>query len=230
MRIKEINLRPNMTNKNIPFSFFFLFILVAFSSCHENEQRLPIEGPRKVQAGVSGIADTLYHTIPDFAFVNQDSSIVTQDTFSDGIYVADFFFTTCPSICPIMKTQMLRVYEKYKGNDKVKVLSHSIDPKHDTVAVLKEYANRLGVSSDQWHFVTGDKEEIFDLAQQSYMVSVLEEEEAPGGVVHSGAFLLIDSQGRIRGHYDGTKAEEVDQLMKDMDLLLKEENEQDISQ
>jgi protein SCO1/2 len=205
-------------------------MLAAFSSCQENEQRLPIEGPREVQAGVSGGADTLYHAIPDFAFVNQDSSIVTQDTFSKGIYVADFFFTTCPSICPIMKTQMLRVYEKYKGNDKVKILSHSIDPTHDTVAVLNEYANRLGVSSDQWHFITGDKEDIFDLAQNNYMVSVLEDEQAPGGVVHSGAFLLIDSKGRIRGHYDGTKAEEVDKLMRDMDILLKEENAQNVSQ
>ena len=221
-----------MITKNITYSFYLsvLFMLVAFSSCQENEKRLPILGPREVQAGVSGEADTLYHTIPDFAFVNQDSSVVTEDTFKEGIYVADFFFTTCPSICPIMKSQMLRVYEKYKGNDQVKILSHSIDPKHDTVAVLKDYAERLGVSSDQWHFVTGDKEEIFDLAQNSYMMSVLEDEEAPGGVVHSGAFLLIDSKGRVRGHYDGTKAEEVDKLMKDMDILLKEENAQVVNQ
>ena len=220
-----------MTTKNLTYSFYLAiaFIVVAFSSCQENEKRLPIEGPREVQAVISGEADTIYHTIPDFAFVNQDSSVVTQDTFKDGIYVADFFFTTCPSICPIMKSQMLRVYEKYKGNDQVKILSHSIDPKHDTVAVLNEYANRLGVSSDQWHFVTGDKEEIFDLAQKSYMVSVLEDAEAPGGVVHSGAFLLIDSKGRIRGHYDGTVAEEVDKLMSDMDILLEEENTQDVS-
>lgn len=220
-----------MTIKSKTYNFFFVFglILVALSSCQEKEQRLPIEGPREALASVSGAADTVYHSIPDFAFVNQDSSVVTQDTFNNGIYVADFFFTTCPSICPIMKSQMLRVYEKYKGNDQVKILSHSIDPKHDTVAVLKDYAERLGVSGNQWHFVTGDKEEIFDLAQNSYMVSVLTDEEAPGGVVHSGAFLLIDSKGRIRGHYDGTVAEEVDKLMSDMDILLREENAQDIS-
>ncbi|WP_026135734.1 SCO family protein [Nafulsella turpanensis] len=219
-----------MTTKTGAGSLYVIviFMLIAFSSCQENERRLPIEGPREVLASVSGGADTLYHTIPDFAFVNQDSSIVTQDTFSGGIYVSDFFFTTCPSICPIMKTQMLRVYEKYKGNDQVKILSHSIDPVHDTVAVLKKYANRLGVSSEQWHFVTGDKEKIFELAQKSYMVSVLEDAESPGGVAHSGAFLLIDSKGRIRGHYDGTKAEEVDRLMLDMDVLLKEENLQDV--
>ena len=204
-------------------------MLVAFSSCKENEKRLPIEGRREVQAGISGVADTVYHTIPDFAFVNQDSSLITQDTFAESIYVADFFFTTCPSICPIMKTQMLRVYEKYEGNDKVKILSHSIDPKHDSVAVLNEYANSLGVSSDQWHFVTGDKEEIFKLAQTSYMVSVADDKLAPGGVVHSGAFLLIDSKRRIRGHYDGTKAEEVDKLMDDIEILLLEENAQNVN-
>lgn len=209
----------------IPFCLSTLFILAALSSCQENEKRLPFEGPREVQAGMQGRTDTVYHTIPDFAFVNQDSSMVTEDTFKEGIYVADFFFTTCPSICPIMKTQMLRVYEKYMGNEQVKILSHSIDPTHDTVAVLNAYAGRLGVSSDQWHFVTGDKEEIFELAQGSYMVSALEDETVPGGVVHSGAFLLIDSKRRIRGHYDGTKAEEVDRLMQDMDLLLKEEKE-----
>lgn len=199
-------------------------MLVVFSSCKENEKRLPIEGRREVKAGISGVADTIYHTIPDFNFVNQDSNIVTQETFKEGIYVADFFFTTCPSICPIMKTQMLRIYEKYEGNGKVKILSHSIDPKHDSVAVLNKYANSLGVNSNQWHFVTGDKEEIFKIAQTSYMVSVADDNLAPGGVVHSGAFLLIDSRRRVRGHYDGTKAEEVDKLMDDMDILLKEEN------
>jgi protein SCO1/2 len=215
--------------KSLNFYISFIFILVAFSACQEKQKRLPIEGPREVRTGLSGATDTTYHTIPEFSFVNQDSSIVTQDTFSDGIYVADFFFTTCPSICPIMKTQLLRVYEKYKGNDKVKILSHSIDPKHDSVAVLNEYASSLGVSSDQWHFVTGDKEDVFKIAQTSYLVSVAEDNLAPGGVIHSGAFLLIDSNRRIRGHYDGTKAEEVDKLMNDIAILLQEENAEDVT-
>ena len=195
-----------------------LLVIGALSSCSEKEERLPILGPREVQAG-----DTLYHTIPGFAFVDQDSSLVTQETFQGDIYVADFFFTSCPTICPKMKGQMLRVYEKYQGDDNVKFLSHSIDPTHDTVAVLRDYADRLGVDSGKWHFITGDRNAIFDIAQNSYMVSALEDEAEPGGLVHSGAFLLIDSQRRVRGHYDGTKAEEVDQLMRDMDLLLKEE-------
>lgn len=202
-----------------------LVMLVTLFSCQKDEKRLPILGPREVQAGSHGAAgDTLYHTIPDFAFVDQDSSLVTPDTFKESIYVADFFFTTCPTICPKMKSQMLRVNEKYKGNEHVKFLSHSIDPAHDTVAVLKDYADRLGVDADQWHFITGDREDIFDIAQNSYMASALKDDTAPGGLVHSGAFLLVDSKRRVRGHYDGTKAEDVDQLMRDMDLLLKEEN------
>lgn len=214
-----------MNKTKIIYIVSLFFVLAAFSSCQKNEKRLPILGPKQVQAGMNAdTQDTTYHTIPDFAFVDQDSSVVTRDTFKEGIYVADFFFTTCPSICPIMKTQMLRVYDKYEGNNKVKSLSHSIDPEHDTVAVLKAYAERLGVKSKQWHFVTGDRQAIFEIAQSSYMVSAAEDRTAPGGAVHSGAFILIDSKGRIRGYYDGTKAKDVDKLMKDMDLLLKEES------
>lgn len=201
-------------------AFFSLFILLF--SCQQKKERLPILGPRQVQTN-GNMQDTVYHTIPDFAFVDQDSSVITPETFHNKIYVADFFFTSCPSICPIMKSQMLRVYEKYDDNDQVKFLSHSIDPTHDTVAVLKDYAGRLGVSSDQWHFVTGDKEAIYGIAQNSYMVSAMEDESQPGGVVHSGAFVLIDSQHRVRGYYDGTKKEDVDQLMEDIKTLLYEE-------
>lgn len=210
-----------MIPSRIIYMLSLFFVMLVFAACQEQKKRLPILGPKEIQAGMGqGASDTLFHTIPDFAFVDQDSSLITHDTFEGKIYVADFFFTTCPSICPIMKSQMLRVYEKFEGNEKVKFLSHSIDPKHDTVAVLKEYANRLGVSNDRWHFVTGDKEAIFDIAQNSYMVSAMEDEAAPGGVMHSGAFLLVDSKRRIRGHYDGTKAEEVDKLMEDIELLL----------
>ena len=126
---------------------------MAISSCTpkaEEEKQLPILGPREPNVTmVDGKpkVDTIYHSIPDFNFINQDSQQVTQKTVAGKIYVADFFFTSCPSICPKMKSQMLRVYEKYKENPNVILLSHSIDPAHDTVAVLKEYAERLGVKS-----------------------------------------------------------------------------------
>lgn len=204
-------------------SFYLSAILVTavtFASCQEQIKELPVLGPRKVQAGTS---DTIYHTIPDFSFTDQDSNQVTPETFEGKIYVTDFFFTTCPTICPVMKSQMLRIYERYKDNEKVKFLSHTIDPAHDTVAVLKDYAERLGVKSGQWHFVTGDKEAIFDIAQTSYMVSALEDKSEPGGIVHSGAFTLIDKKRRVRGYYDGTSEEEVDKLIEDIEILLTEE-------
>ncbi|GAA4302825.1 SCO family protein [Nibribacter koreensis] len=202
---------------------------LALAGCQakpEEAKKLPILGSREPKVTmVDGTpkVDTVYHSIPDFAFFNQDSQRVTQETVAGKIYVADFFFTSCPSICPKMKSQMLRVYEKYKDNPNVILLSHSIDPTHDTVAVLKEYAERLGVDSKKWHFLTGDKDTILDMAQKHYMTSALEDKNAPGGFAHSGAFLLVDGQRHIRGHYDGTMAPDVDKLMKDIDLLLQEE-------
>ena len=167
-------------------------------------------------------ADTIYHTIRDFSFTDQDGVTISQDIFKDKIYVADFFFTTCPTICPIMKRQMLRVYEKYKDNPDVLILSHTIDPDYDSVEVLHEFADRLGVSSKTWHFVTGNKDSIYDIGQNSYMVTARQDPDEPGGYLHSGAFLLIDKDRRVRGIYDGTIEEKVDLLMKDMDKLLKE--------
>ncbi|MFT7029647.1 MAG: protein SCO1/2 [Marinoscillum sp.] len=163
--------------------------------------------------------DTVYHTITDFAFVDQDSNMVTNETFTNQVYVADFFFTSCPTICPVMKQQMLRVYEVYKDNPKVGILSHSIDPEYDTVALLHEFAARLGITSDKWHFVTGDKEDIYEIGEKSYMVVANEDESAPGGFIHSGAFLLVDQKRRIRGVYDGTVPEQVDILINDIKRL-----------
>ncbi|MCG8309466.1 MAG: SCO family protein [Cytophagales bacterium] len=194
-------------------------------SCTPEAKKLPILGRKEiknVEFDQKIKADTIYHTIKDFRFTNQDGDEVTQDTFKDKVYIADFFFTSCPTICPIMKTQMLRVYEKYKDHSDVMILSHTIDPKHDSVEVLYEFANRLGVSSDTWHFVTGDLEKIYDIGQNSYMVTAREDPEEPGGFLHSGAFLIIDKERRIRGIYDGTKSDEVDVLLTDVDILLKE--------
>lgn len=166
--------------------------------------------------------DTIFHTIADYKFLDQDSNWVTPQTFEDKIYVSDFFFTSCPTICPIMKTQMLRVYEKYKSNPQVGILSHTIDPEYDTVAVLREFARRLGVESEKWHFVTGEKEDIYKIGQTSYLVTTIEDSSQPGGFLHSGAFVLIDKERRLRGIYDGTKAEKVALLLEDIDILLKE--------
>ncbi len=192
-----------------------VFLLIV--SCQPKES-LPKLGRKIVENG-----DTIYHTIGDFRLVNQEGRDVTPDTFEDKIYVADFFFTSCPTICPTMKTQMLRVYQRFLEQSEVAILSHSIDTKHDSVPVLKEYALRLGIEDDQkWHFVTGDQAEIYKLGQSDYMVTAGADENAPGGYIHSGAFLLVDRDKHIRGVYDGTVVEDVDELMEDIELLLKE--------
>lgn len=194
-----------------------LLVLVGACAPNASEDRLPFLGNTIYEEN-----DTIYHTIQDFQLVDQDSSIVTNETFANQVYVADFFFTSCPTICPKMKAQMLRVYERFEENAEVAILSHTIDPSYDTVALLSDYANRLGVTSNKWKFVTGDQDYIYDLAEQSYVSVVDEDEGAPGGFVHSGAFLLIDKQRRIRGFYDGTVSEQVDVLMSDIEKLLKE--------
>jgi protein SCO1/2 len=179
---------------------------------------LPILGERYVDDN----QDTVYHSIADFAFVNQVGDTIRKEDMAGKIYVAAFFFTTCPTICPVMKKEMLRVYDQFKGEPNFRILSHSIDPTHDTQAVLKDYAEKLGVpDAATWNFLTGDQEKIFEIGQTSYMTTTMADDMEPGGFLHSGAFLLVDQQGRIRGVYDGTKTEQVDRLLADIPKLLK---------
>lgn len=204
--------------------FSLLIFLFVFTGCQE--KKLPIFGQREVVSKeVDGkqVPDTVYHTIAPFEFVNQDSSVITNQTFNGKIYVADFFFTSCRTICPIMKTQMVRVYEQVKDDADILILSHTIDPEYDTVNLLHDFANRLGVASNKWHFATGQpKEYVFDLAQKSYFATAMEDKSEPDGFIHSGAFLLIDKQGRIRGKYDGTKEDDVNRLLLEINILKRE--------
>ncbi|AYB31282.1 SCO family protein [Chryseolinea soli] len=198
--------------------FALLTGCVLLASCAKKEEPpLPIFGEREVEG-----KDTVYHTIADFKFVDQDSATITNDTFKDKIYVADFFFTSCRTICPIMKTQMLRVYDSIQHDPQVRLLSHTIDPKYDTVGLLHDYADRLGVKSDIWHFVTGKQEDIYKIAQTGYFATAMEDKGEVDGFIHSGAFLLIDKERRIRGKYDGTKEDDVNRLMGDIARLEKE--------
>lgn len=227
-------LKPNLTpvlsspasiwtrNKSWVAAFGLLLLM---TGCGPNDDKLPILGQREaVTRTVDGkqVTDSTYQTIPDFKFVSQYGDTVTAKTLDNKIYVADFFFTSCPTICPKMKVQLKRVYEAFRGNPNVVLLSHTIDPEHDTVPVLKEFADNLGVTGRQWLFVTGPREAIYDIAQNNYMVTAQEDKSAPGGSVHSGAFILVDKAKRIRGIYDGTTEEGVDKLMKDINRLLAE--------
>ncbi|WP_460982126.1 SCO family protein [Spirosoma fluminis] len=194
-------------------------------SCGSGDDTLPILGQREaVTKVVDGktVTDSVYQAVPDFSFVSQYGDTVTARTLDNKIYVADFFFTSCPTICPKMKVQLKRVYEKFKGNPDVMLLSHTINPERDSVAVLKEFADNLGLTGKQWLFVTGDREKIYDIGQNSYMVTAQADSTAPGGVVHSGAFILVDKAKHIRGIYDGTTEKGVDKLMVDMERLLAE--------
>lgn len=201
-------------------------LILMISACDTKPRTLPIYGIRNtVQNMVDGklVTDTVYQTIPKFAFLNQDSIMIDQNLFNGKIYVADFFFTSCPSICPPMHRNLMEVYKKYKGDEQVMFLSHSIDFKYDVPHVLKAYAKKLGAYGTQWQFIHGNKEAVYSLAQKNYLVSVSVDPKAPGGYVHQGYLVLVDKQKRVRGAYDGTKKEEVDKLMDDMNVLLKED-------
>ncbi|MFT5726146.1 MAG: protein SCO1/2 [Desulforhopalus sp.] len=158
----------------------------------------------------------------DFSFHNQDNQIVTKDLFNDKVVITDFFFTTCPAICPIMKRQMFRIYEAYPDQPDLLLFSHTIDPDHDTVEILKNYSEGLGIKTEKWQLVTGPQEEIFEIAKNNYMLGALKDENSPGGYIHSGSFVLIDKDKKIRGYYDGTDAKEVDQLILDLKEFISE--------
>ncbi|MEM7101946.1 MAG: SCO family protein [Bacteroidota bacterium] len=200
-----------------------LIPILYFSCSDKKKTTLPVLGMHDYierEEGGQKIIDTVWHTIPEFSFWDQDSNKVTKTTFHDNIYIADFFFTTCPTICPTVKGQMLRVYNKYADNDKIKLLSHSIDTRHDSVPVLKDYASKLKIGSDRWQLVTGERDHIYNMAR-SYFIAAEEDSNAPGGYTHSGGLVLVDPDFRVRGIYDGTDEEAVDELMQDIDLLLK---------
>lgn len=184
-------------------------------------QTLPYYGLKDVDAS----GDTIYHTVPDFDFINQNGEEVSFDDFEGKIIVADFFFTTCPTICPIMTKQMARlqwILEDPAFSD-IKLLSHTVNPNHDTPEVLLEYAKANQADLNRWTFVTGDQEEIFDQGFNGYMLSTQEDSGAPGGFLHSSNFVLVDRDRHIRGFYDGTSSKEVDDLAADIKMLLKED-------
>jgi protein SCO1 len=201
----------------------FCLLLAGLVSCEKPVENLPILGEREaIEKTVDGktVVDTLYHTIADFAFYDQDSALLTHENVDGKVYVANFFFANCPDICPKMHVEMIRVFEAFKDNPKVMILSHSIDPEHDTVAALKAYAKNLGVDGGNWRFLTGEKKAIHQVAQESYFATALEDEKASGGFYHNSYFILIDQHRRIRGVYEGLEPERVNQLIADIPKLL----------
>ena len=167
-----------------------------------------------------------YHTIADFSFTNQNGKIITQKDYEDKIYVADFFFTTCGSICPKMTTNLEDVQKAFANNPKVMLLSYTVFPETDSVSVLKQYAIKHNVDGNKWNLVTGDKKEIYTMARKSYLAVKLGKPEELYDMVHTENFVLVDSKRRVRGFYDGTNKEEVQKLIEDINWLIEDEKNQ----
>lgn len=203
---------------------FSVLIALLWISCKDEERKIPMIPDRfetRIENGKE-VVDTIFKTIPEFSFYNQDSVLIDNSKFDGKIYVADFFFTSCPTICPTMHRNMMKVFNKYRDNPNVMLLSHTIDYKYDKPSRLKAYKSKLGADGDQWQFVWGPKTEIYSTAQKNYLVAVAEDQNEAGGYVHQGFFILVDKYRRVRGAYDGVTDEQTDKLMKDMDVLLEE--------
>ena len=206
--------------------FFIVFSVVAISSFNyvqTQEKKLPIYSPSMVSDEL--VEEDLryvkkYHRISDFSLLNQNGNNVTQDDYKNKIYVADFFFTTCPDICPIMTGNMLYLQENLKDTN-VMLASFSVTPKIDTVEVLKEYSTLKGVDDSRWNLMTGDKKQIYDLARKSYLVAKAIPDGKNHGMIHTENFVLVDRDKRIRGYYDGTNIEDMDKLLDDIQILIK---------
>lgn len=192
------------------------------------KKRLPVYQPNMVNAEL--VDSTLqhvkkYHRIADFSLLNQNGDTITQENYRNKIYVADFFFTTCPTICPIMTANLVEVQAALANDSEVLLLSHSVTPEIDSVAQLKKYAIEKGVNDTKWNLVTGDKKQIYELARKSYLAVQEDGDGGPFDMIHTENFILVDKQRRIRGFYDGTKEEEMDRLLLDIEILKNSEEE-----
>ena len=210
--------------KTLGMVLLFLSIIIIYSiyTLLKPDPELPIFQPDMVNAEL--VDSTVqyvrkYHKIADFELLNQNGETITQDFYKDKIYVADFFFTTCVTICPIMTDHMLKIQEQIKNDPEVFLLSHTVIPKADSVPQLKKYALEKGVIDAKWNLVTGDKKQIYDLARKSYLATKTQGDAGPYDMIHTENFVLVDKKRQIRGFYDGTKPDAIEQLMKDIKIL-----------
>ena len=193
---------------------------VIMSTGKTNFIHLPYIGERELAANGK---DTIYHAIPPFKFVNQDGDSITDKNYEGKIYVADYFFTTCKTICPKMASELQRVQSGFAyTNGLVQILSHTVNPEDDSVPVLKAYADMVHADAKMWNFVTGDKKQLYDIARSGYLVNALEGDGGPDDFIHSELFVLVDKEKHIRGIYDGTNIKEVNNLLDDIKVLIAE--------
>ena len=188
---------------------------------------LPFLGPRDWMPSSDGESDTLHHTVPKFALTDQLGRECSHKDFAGKIRLADAFFTSCPTICPVISSQLSRVHDQLLAEglgDRVSIVTHTVDPDHDTPDRMKRYADRLGADPDLWRFLTGPKSDLYPLLQEGYLLSALASDTAEGGFFHSDQIILVDTEGRLRGTYDGTKTSEVDELLEDLYILIANSN------
>jgi protein SCO1/2 len=214
--------------KNKPRKLLILLFLLTFPSVFyvifttgkHNFMRLNYIGEKQLAENGK---DTIFHSIPPFEFINQDGKKITDKDYEGKIYVADYFFTTCQSICPKMATELLRVQEAFaytKGL--VQILSHTVNPENDSVPVLRAYSDMVHADNSMWNFVTGDKKQLYDIARNGYLVNAMQGDGGKDDFIHSELFVLVDKEKHIRGIYDGTDIKAVNSLLEDVKVLMAE--------
>ena len=200
----------------LPVVFFLLL-----SKGKYHYKQLDFFGPKEIDAS----GDTTYFTVPDFILVNQNGDTITKDDFEGKVYVANFFFASCPSICPKMTDEVKGVQEEFKDNDDVLFISHTVDPERDSLPALKAFAEKHKANLNKWFFVTGNRDSIHNLAARGYLVPAAEDSRAEGGFFHSQDLLLIDKEKRMRGIYDSQDPAEIKRLKDEIKVLLYEYKE-----
>jgi protein SCO1/2 len=227
--------RPQLLSLNRAWYFIVLIFLVACNDKPQqptsNTQSLPYFGEFDIELRTlpdgTQKPDTLYYPIPKFSFVNQDSTIITRENYEGYITLVDFFFTDCPTICPIMSAQMARLQDKFQKenqNQPIRFLSFSVKPEADTPEKLKAYSQRIGADLTRWNFLTGKASDIYDLAQEGFLLTAFPSDTAQGGIFHTDKVTLLDKTMRMRGYYDGTSTQSMDKLFLDAITLSKETN------
>jgi len=213
--------------KSLAIVLFVLSIIIItiIYQIKKPKEVLPVFQPAKVNAEL--VDSTIqhvkkYHKIADFSLINQNGKTITQNDYNGKIYVADFFFTTCQTICPVMTDNMAVIQQRLKNDSEVMLLSHTVTPEIDSVPQLKKYALEKGVDDTKWNLVTGDKKEIYRLARKSYLAVKTDGNGDEYDMIHTENFILVDTKKRIRGFYDGTKEKDIEQLLKDIAILKKE--------
>ncbi len=221
---KQLNRKKNSSKVKLGALLFPALLVACGPKAQEENHQITYENtgvypPILGEVDTDSLGDTIYHTIPEFSFVNQDNQITNSSSLKGKIYVADFFFTTCPSICPIMTKQLTRVQKEFSKDTALKIISFTVDPDKDKSEVLKTYADKNGANTDQWSFYTGEKQKIYRLGQKGFLLVAPEYRNDTIDFLHSDKLVLVDQLSRIRGFYSGTDSTEVDQLIKDIKLL-----------